>query len=87
MASDLGMTENELLAALEAALGTDEGDSGLSVQDLATISGKTPDRVRKGLRVLKSSGLLESTRVRRERLDGAITLVPGYRLRRGGDDG
>jgi len=88
IAKDLGLTENELVQALQEALTRDEDTKGgLTARELAEAAGVGIDYVREGLRLLKQQGIIETVRVQRRDLADRLTRLPGYRLRReGGQD-
>ncbi len=70
-------TLNELMAHLR----DEESPEGFfTLLEWAEHLGVIPERMRKLMVEAKRAGLLETTRMRRERLDGFMTLVPGYRF-------
>jgi predicted ArsR family transcriptional regulator len=78
---DLGLTENELVQALQEVLAQDrEAGDGLTVRELADILDIRPIDVRENLRALKMDGTVETISVRRRNLADRVTHVPGYRL-------
>ena len=77
----LGLTENELVQALEAALNAgDSTDGALTVQELAEAAGISVAKVRSGLRILKAAGVIEVVKVQRVDLSDRLIRLPGYRL-------
>ena len=78
----LGVTEADLIAALEEALASAAPDAtgALTTAQLMAASGKGIDSVRKALIGLKAAGRLEVVRVAMIDLAGRQTTVPGYRV-------
>ena len=77
-----GITEAELLQALENALVADDNPEGaLTTMELTDLTGWHLHTVRKALRTLKSAGCLGVVKVYREDLAGRYTKVPAYRLK------
>ncbi len=80
---DTIVTENDLLAALEAALaGTREPDGALTTQELAALTGWSTKTVCKALRALSNAGRLMVVKAYRPAVDDVVRYRPGYRLRR-----
>jgi predicted ArsR family transcriptional regulator len=78
-----GVTESELLRALQAALSAaPEGATGaMTTRELCEALDLYPEKVRRGLRALSAQGRLEIVRVKRQGLDGRMSYRPAYRLR------
>ena len=77
-----GITEAELLQALESALATDDNPEGaLTTGELSELTGWHLHTVRKALKALKVAGCLRTVKVCREDLAGRYTKVPAYRLK------
>ena len=80
-----GITEAELLQALENALVADDNPEGaLTTGELSELTGWHLHTVRKALKALKAlkvAGCLRTVKVYREDLAGRYTKVPAYRLK------
>jgi hypothetical protein len=84
--TDAGLifAENELLAALEAAMRPATGDGpadAFTVADLCRRTGRTDRAIRLALTALKERGLLDVLKVPRAGLDDRMVRTPAYRLR------
>ncbi len=79
---------NFTLDELMGYLRDEESPEGFfTLLEWAEHLGVIPERMRKLMVEAKKAGFLETTRMRRERLDGFMTLVPGYRFSiEGGDE-
>jgi len=76
----IDITQNELLAALNEAARVEDGNpfGALTSVEIAEAMGAGVERTRKMIRAGVNSGLVLCVRVRKSRIDGAITLVPAY---------
>jgi len=84
--TDAGLifAENELLAALEAAMRPATGDgpaNAFTVADLCRRTGRPDRAIRLALAALKERGLLDVLKVPRAGLDDRVVRTPAYRLR------
>lgn len=77
-----GITQADLLRALEEALVSEQNPEGaMTVKELSAATDMHETKIREGLNQLKSVGRLEVVRVRREDLAGRQMKVPAYRLK------
>ena len=74
-------TEAELLDAIMQAT-EERGEEGLTVPEIAHLTGLGVDAVRKRLSVLKSRGEIEVVKVLRVTLADSQQRFPGYRITR-----
>jgi DNA-binding IclR family transcriptional regulator len=74
------ITTDDLLFALQAAVGDGSGPEGSTGPELQERSGMSRDLVHRSLKALIKAGKVEVVRVRRPRLDGVMSSVPGYRM-------
>lgn len=76
------ISESELIDALRAATGN--GESGpadaFTLKEIKAATGWGDRRVLAHLYLLKAQGMLQIVTVNRERLDGRVGGVPGYRF-------
>lgn len=73
---------DDLLAALTEALAAPEEDAQwLTAREMRARGGHSANFVYSRLRQLADAGRLEVRDVRRVRLDGRVSVVPGYRLK------
>ena len=72
---------DELLAALQQAE-TQEGEGGLSVEEICHTLGRSTAWVRQRLRALQAQGRLVVSRRTTFALDGRLAHVPTYSLRK-----
>jgi len=73
--------KKELIEVLLAVLRAEGNPEGVATaRELQEETGLSLEKVREGLRELKKEGRLEAVKVQRERLDGAVVRLPGYRL-------
>jgi len=75
------MNENELLAAVSAALQRIPTGDGMTALEIADAMNISEDITHKALRWLAKTGNLECVRVWRTNITGASQRVPGYRLK------
>ena len=77
----MSITTDDLLAALQAALGQMGDDEAKTVQDFCEQTGWGRTKVTHVLGALARQGKLEVVRVKRPALDGRQCSVPAYRMR------
>ena len=77
----MNITQDDLLEAIQAALGPMDGEGASTVQDLVAKTGWGRTKVTATLGLLAKAGRLDVLRVRRPALDGRIASLPAYRLR------
>ena len=75
------ITTDELLEAIQAALGNTDTENAHTVQDLCDRFGCGPTAVRQKLNTIAKQGRLEVVRMRRPSLDGRTSSVPAYRIK------
>lgn len=75
-------TQNDLLDALRAALGTPEYGEGQTAPEIATILGVHSNKARDAIKRLLADGSMETVSVRRTKMNGHPTTIVGYRLTR-----
>lgn len=76
------VTQNDILAALAAAVEAQEskeGVAGVTAAEYAAARGCDILKARGEIKKLLASGEAESVRVLRLRMDGVVCPVPGYR--------
>ena len=80
----VSVAESELLEALQQAFATAAArpEGALSAVELSKVTGKTVQRVHKGLRKQIDAGLIECTRVPFTYIDGRAGSVVAYRATR-----
>jgi hypothetical protein len=77
------VTQDDILDALRAALGsvtTAEGERGVTTEEYAAASGKSPHMGRRDIKALLAAGKAVPVRVRRVNMAGVSTSTMGYRL-------
>ena len=78
-----GITEADLLRALEEALVSGDAPEGaLTALELADAMGLHINRVRGALRALKKANRLEVVRISYRDLADRLTTVPAYRIKK-----
>jgi hypothetical protein len=86
MTEEFTFTPDELIAALTAArAGVAEDDpAALTMRELSAATGKSSVYLARLLEGMIAVGDIECVRKPWTRIDGMVTTVPAYRLRRGG---
>lgn len=77
----IGVTEDELLRALEEAQSSAEDVPGLSMDDLCIATGYGEKRVRNKLRELRRSGKLIARKRQTTNISGQRCYVPVYSVK------
>jgi hypothetical protein len=81
----VNITTNELLEAIRKAQRSVKDPSGFTTTtEMMEASTMGRPTIAKHLRVFKVAGRLECRRVSRESIDGKQTMVPAYRVTKGG---
>lgn len=77
------LTENELLEALQSALGgTEDAEGTFTAPEIKALTGRSEHWLRPRLRALVAAGTLEPAKVQRTNPWGVTAHVMGFRLRR-----
>lgn len=71
-----------LIEAVLEALEADDDAIGITARELAREVNVSIDVIREALRQIRAEGGLQVVKVRRRRIDGIVTWVPAYRLKK-----
>lgn len=77
------VTESDILAAIQQAIRSGQGETGYTMRELAEIAHVASDnqhrKLREAVRHLLASGTWETIKVVRPALDGRLSRIAGYR--------
>jgi hypothetical protein len=74
------ISESDILQALQDALKRSPGGEGVTANEMAEAKGLRIEKVYRGLKKMIAAGQVVPVKVTRQRIDGMITLVPGYQV-------